>query len=572
MIQPSQVECIANTLRCVVVNILSINGLEKSYCSVIFDMKQLFERSSIPELSQEKELRLTQVVGIEDPSQFSWITKSEPVSGHGMEAIVYNSSSAPLLVIVPISDPITMEATSWVGHIRKLLVSVEVSKRPVVFLGISSYKLETTLKKQAALNKLGVRADHMFWLSDSSDASQVSSCCDEIRNILIKSAPTSQPHLLEVEKLILLERCQNRKLMSPTDLHHHGGTPDPKTIRQYLETKGLVASFPVDVITMQVSEGAQSTNAKPEFISAASSWTGDKGSEGQIVLEPKTFSDEVTKLMTLCANAYIEVNDCLVPSARHGLITKDKLKPNMDAMVLSLLHVLHRSGILLDPLLAGGDHPDSSEKTHTVRKVEHDDIDARYCYLVPSCLDGESHLLPLPGYHGITPLAFRSPGCYRRDIPLSLFYQLVAYMMCQFPFSVKCSRYGARFHIAPQHILDITYSQMYIKVVAYIHDKTQMLSSGTSAICSSVRTVIGEHLDTLSKAAGSLVLHVAALIEDSTSSCPDFVDLPAVDPLSGGHELNTVGGQLFSPSDDFFLWFGRSGPVQHHCDGSVFYG
>jgi hypothetical protein len=543
---PSQIEYIMNALSCVVVNVLSTNELEKSYCPVIFDMKQLFETSSIPELLKPEKLRLTQVIGINGPSQFSWITQSEPVSDYGMEAIVSNSTSAPLLVVVPIHDRITMEAALWVRQLTKLLVSVNVSSQAVVFLGI--YKLETTLK-QSALDKLGVQTDHIFWLSDSADSSQVLSVCDEIRSILIKSVGTSQRHLLEIERLIVLERYQKRKLMSLTNLLPPGDITDLIPIGKHLEEKGLVASFPIDAV-------AQSTKERPGFISAASSWSG---SEGQIILEPKTFSDEVTKLMTSCDSAYIEINKCLIPSAQHGLIPKSKLETKIDATEMSVFQILHRSGILLDPLLAGGGHLGSSEKPHTLNKAECNETDARCCYLVPSCLEEESFLLPLLQYHEITPLVFRSPGCYRRNIPLSLFYQLVAYLMYLFPSSVKCSRYGARFHIAPQRILDITYSEMYIEVIAYFHETVQMASKETCTIYDNIRTMIGEYLTTLSKAAGSITLHPAALIEDCAAGCPDFVDLSALNPLSGEHELISVGGQLFSPPHDFFLWFGRFG-------------
>ena len=293
----------------------------------------------------------------------------------------------------------------------------------------------------------------------------------------------------------------------------------------------------------------------------------------KLFLQPKTFSYAVDNIMAMCKASFTEIRDCLVPSAQHGLIPKLKLNAKADPSQLGLLPVLHRSGLLLDPLLVACEVTECSVKAFTFSKAkgepfkqDHCASDGRCCYLVPSCLNEEPCLPSLPQYCAITPLAFRSPGCHRKDIPLSVFYQLVAYLMCRFPSSAKCRRYAARFHTGLHHMLDIIYAEMYFKVVVYVYGKEKADSSVTSHICVSVRTMISEHLKTSSKAAGSLVLHPAVLIEDSTVGCPDFVDLHDVNPLGAEQELSTVSGFLFSPSDDFFLWFGRSGRVQQQCN------
>ena len=538
-------------------------------------MKQQTSRTAI---SSRKQLQLTQVIGcINKQHEISWITSSRPVSGQGLKAIVYNCSMAPLLVVVPVNHPFTAGETKWMLELRELLVDTGASRRPLIFVGICSQSYDDRALQVALLNKLGVHTNHAFWLSDPSDFS----LNEEIKTIVMQSLPPSQPACLEAEKLILLERCENIELMAYAKLLPClSSMSHPANVARYLERRGIVMSFPLcsadESTTHGATEVAQSTVENTETIPSARLLTGDKSSdddddEAQLVLEPKPFSDKINELITICGAVYVEVNNCLVSSAQHGLIPKDKLKAKADASQLSLLPALHRSGLLLDPLLVACEHPDSSEayifSKATTEPPRQDDLvsDARHCFLVPSCLNEESRLSSLPGYCAVTPLAFRSPGCYQKDIPLSVFYQLVAYLMGRFPSSVKSCRYGARFHVAPLHILDITYATTYMKVVVYIHGQKQLHSSVTAGICASVRSLISAHLETFSKTEGTLVIHPAAMIDDSASVCPDFVDLPGVDLLSAKHEMHTIGGQLFSPSTDFCQWFGAE-LVQQHLD------
>jgi hypothetical protein len=499
----------------IAVNVLGVDGLEAPYISAIFGMKQKTLRTKM-------QLQLTQVLGFADGlNHVHWITSTEPISGQGLEVIVSTSSAAPLLVVVPVQELSTVQ---WKARLRKLL-ETQFSKRLVVFLAIYCNE---TIDQHEVVNKLGILTRDMFWLSATAAPSQISSCCMEIQSILVKSVPLLYPWL-QAEKMVLLERSQESKLMpSSRLLDHPSSISHLADVSQHLQRKGLILS-PFHGNTMAIPD---------------------------VILQPNVLSYKVDSLMEMC-----KVCSSEVPSAQHGLIPKSKLKAMATANQLKqLVPNLHTSGLVLDP--------ECMMKASTFSKANSEPFqqdlcapDGRNCYLVPSLLSQEPHFPSLPQYHKLPPLAFRSLGCQRTDIPLSIFYQLVAYLMFLFPSSAKCKKYAARFHIGVHYMLDIIYAEIYIKVVVYICGREQALtaSSETSDVCANVRTTISECLKTLSKAISLLELQPAVLIENSTPGYVDFIDLDDFSPLGTNQVFRTVGGLLFSLSRDFFLWYGRFG-------------
>jgi hypothetical protein len=566
--EQSQLQAVrlANSCQTAIVNILGVDETTISFCSKLFT-KQHVSKTAV---SSRKSLRLAQLIGYLDKQKtLSWIRVSKTASGDGLKTIVFSSSIAPLLVIVPVNEPFSERETKWTLELRELLVESGASRRPLIFIGICNQSDDRALQ-QAMLSKLGVQTKHIYWLSDPAN----SSVTEEIKTTVLQLVPPSLSAYLEVEKLVLLERCHNVKLLPSSKLPGSLSSSSHSSIAQYLEKRGIVMSFPLqsayEIAIQRGPISVQSTTGTTETILSTDILTGDKSinhnEEVQIYLEPKTFSDKVNELIALSQSVYMEVNNSLVPSAQHGLIPKDKLKAKVDSSQLSLLPTLHRSSLLLDPLLVAFEHPDCSEvvfskATTELSKQNNFVLDARHYFLAPSCLSEESRMSSLPGYCAVAPLTFRSPGSYQNDIPISVFYQLVAYLMVRYSSSVKSYKYGARFHVGPLHILEVTYETTYMKVIVYVYGQKQVQSSVTSDICASVRNLISVHLETLSKANGTLMIHPAALIDDSTSVYPDFVDLSGVSILSVRHEMVTIGGRLFSPSIDFCQWFGGSEQV-----------
>ncbi|XP_062513803.1 uncharacterized protein LOC134189521 isoform X2 [Corticium candelabrum] len=557
--QKNVVPCISRARRILVVNVLGLHQMVMQYCLEVFQMAY---KSSPPSdtPTTTKGLQLMQVFGcLTDGEDPTWISSSELVQGEGIEAILCNSCLTPLFVVLPVDDIITSEVASvrpvWIAQLNRLLGCLEQSPRQIVFLGIvsSDCKYDNRVLRHLVSNH-GIHTENMFFVSKPSDPAVVLSVHSAILKVL-NTESTSVSLRLELEKMVLLERLHQTKKMSLEKLITNiGDSTDLMPSVNHLMRTGLCMNISYD-IRSDVMEVEDDYDA---IFSPVSPVKSALISPHKLLQE----SNEISKLLEVCKIAHAEVNDNLLPVAQHGLIPKDKI--TFTTLLLQDLHKLH---LLLDPMLADSEHEQSSETSYVFPnesrshsdKHEYAVINARHCYLVPTCLKNES-LSPLLGYTQIPPLAFRYPGCHKKVIPVSVFYQLVVYLMLRFPSSVKCLASSARFHVAARHLLDVTYAETYIEAVVYVHNGVSALP----AVCSSINAMICARLNALSNASSSFVIHPAVLLRDCNSLYPDFVDLVDVNIFKVKKELYSIGGQEFIPSGELMIWFGKHEAVQEH--------
>ncbi|XP_062514697.1 uncharacterized protein LOC134190265 isoform X3 [Corticium candelabrum] len=560
-------QVIADASKVVSVNILGVRGRELWCASEIFGMKKYLESTYVSE-DLTKGVQLMQVLGAGKVNQLHWLTATEPIKGEGMEATIVISCLAPLIVVIPLDQQVIGEDSSLCfPEIKKLLVSAQAGRSPLVVIGICKYSYDERVLKHVVMNTLGIRTDHMLFVLESSDHLMLSSICTEINKVLTKSLLAAESSFLEVDKAILLERCKKTKILT-LDQFRSRLTEDVTDVQLaqftlHLEQTSLVMCCPFVNTEGDVYQREQymtSTIVQSRGVSVEDSLVGasyTKGADLNLILDPKLFAIEVDKNIELCRLFHAETNNCLIPAVRHNLIPKSKLSQIFQV----LLPALHRASKVLNPLFVACGHADCSEKIYIIVTEPQSQLpvipDARSCVLLPSCLEANQLVLPLIGYHRIPPLAFRSPGHYKRDIPIPVFYQLIAFLMKHFPSFVKCCAHAAKFNIADQHVLEVSYAETYIKAVVYVRGTVSPI---TPTICDGIRIMIRDHLDMLLKTSGVLVICQAAVLHDSNSTWSDFVDLIDFDPYCTNQELCSIGGQLFSPTDDFFLWFGKLGP------------
>lgn len=579
-------QCIADAEAVGVVNILGYNNLEVSISRDLFGV-EIPVSGDGSESKDSLKWRLIQLLCcVNRDGQPVW-GAPKAVSGVAISPILYNAASVPLIVILP-GDEVgafgSSDHTTWLlSELQEVLTTAGIpswyqglSPRgpPLMVLAVcgdGGHCSEAQLRS-FMFHRFGFCTKFSFCLTPAFNDYQ------KVLQVLVESIHVESPWL-HVEKLVFQARYKGTDTLTVADIQSmvESKVTDDNSLSnlvtavvRHLETMGLLLAACPCVKTSDAGTADERKNSTdPPRISGQHH---DHNNEEHLplLLQPQSFSDCVAEIMNKGNIAHVEENGSLLPAARqYGLVPRQTVSESLKGSVVStVLCLLHRTGTFLNTRLVGCDHTRCSERIYvtdcdtTVLGINAGSllINARLCYLVPAFLP-ENRDPVLTGYLSTCPLVFRHPGPFRGDVPIPVFYQLVTYLMKHFPFFVKCCRYSAKFHVEPQHILDIEYLQHSIKAVMHVHTNDSMFLPVTARVCSSIRTMIASQLHVLNQTAhhvNNLQLQPAAVVPGSEG---DYVDLIASNDLTLEHQLYSISGIDFDPPDDLYLWFGRLGRV-----------
>ena len=571
-------EYVSNAKAVGIVNVLGYGNHEVSICRKLFGVVLPITRDTTEPIHQPK-WRLVQMLCCVDANQQPLWEASLPVTGDAIKPILCNASSVPLIVGMPPNETsvsTSSDNTVWIKELQTLLAAAAILSRystqsqhgpPVVVIGAcSDVSLSSKEKLQLFIStELGIFSKFCF-TSLSNDYQEV---LQAIIDFICVKSPWP-----EIVKLVFQARCEGTETLTWTDIEgalkvESSSSDFITTVMMHLERIGLVltSSRPsvrtCDVVVAEKHKSADLCN-KGKNINKASE------DELLLVLQPHTFSNSVMKLMDNCKIVHADLNQSLIVAARqYGLVPRDTVDDVVSSLDSVVLSTLHKTGTLLDPQHVTCHHTNCSDKIYitdsnmNVLSGNAGNVmkNARLCLFVPALSAEGSGSEVMTGYVSTSPLLLRQEGPYFRDIPLPLFYLLVAYLMKHFPYFVKCWRYSARFHVDPQHVLHVEYLQHSIKMVMHVQTTDPMFLQVTGNVCNSVREMMTSHLNVLTQTVESVTdmqLQPAAFIPGREM---DFVDLKDINPLTSEDQLYSISGNDFCLHDNFYLWYGRLGKV-----------